>query len=615
MSEKKGKDVEPKAEKMEVESTTTEKTSKKRKMDQIEKGKKPAFQRAVLTEEERHRVQMEKNARRKAKKRFAKESSEGKKDVKESAEGKKEVKKPKIERVVDEVETEAWNEIYAAKRSKNVVSFNKLMTQFGQKKRLNLALEAYNIVISTYNRTKTTERPRLKPTVYTFTSIINACVRCGDIKRAITILEDMKNYDVEPNEVTYTALIKGLCAEATTKEALEMLTRMKKESIMPNLRTYNTLLRGMLRSGDTEESLSLYREMIRRKVKPNGTSMEYVIRNLCQALRLEEAEKMMEEVDKAPAVLHAAMATTAAILGKYETARESVALARDSIGREEIGSQNTYDDDDSGATGTAGASGDAPKQSALLFHEHLKNEISRECDRVEEYIERVKGKKRKGQFPNDKIFVLNKKPSDELKSHLREMRDHTIKLEVCSGHGDWIVQRAQEEPDTQWVGLEMRYERVFQIWSRGYFHKLDNLHVIVSFHRDFGGMLRKSQGEEAHLALITSVPEATFEEVFVNYPDPPVWEGSPQKLVDYSFLINIYRVLKAKGSLTLVTDDKPYSQLMIKEIAKVPHLFRSAFGEEMFQENVPEGYGSSYFDRFWTNGRKQKRYFLKFNKI
>lgn len=29
---------------------------------------------------------------------------------------------------------------------------------------------------------------------------------------------------------------------------------------------------------------------------------------------------------------------------------------------------------------------------------------------------------------------------------------------------------------------------------------------------------------------------------------------------------------------------------------------------------IPQDYGSSYFDRFWTNGKRNQRYFLKYLK-
>jgi pentatricopeptide repeat protein len=42
----------------------------------------------------------------------------------------------------------------------------------------------------------------LKPTVYTFTNLINACVRCGEIARAKRYVEEMVALKVFPNEAS-----------------------------------------------------------------------------------------------------------------------------------------------------------------------------------------------------------------------------------------------------------------------------------------------------------------------------------------------------------------------------------------------------------------------------
>ena len=56
---------------------------------------------------------------------------------------------------------------------------------------------------------------QLQPTIYTYTNLINACVRCFETGKAEELLVEMKQRGVAPNEVTYTALIKGLCQDGS----------------------------------------------------------------------------------------------------------------------------------------------------------------------------------------------------------------------------------------------------------------------------------------------------------------------------------------------------------------------------------------------------------------
>jgi len=55
----------------------------------------------------------------------------------------------------------------------------------------------------------------LEATVFTYSSLINACVRGGDMDRAWNFLRQMQSAGIEPNEITWTTMIKGYCDIST----------------------------------------------------------------------------------------------------------------------------------------------------------------------------------------------------------------------------------------------------------------------------------------------------------------------------------------------------------------------------------------------------------------
>jgi tRNA G46 methylase TrmB len=173
------------------------------------------------------------------------------------------------------------------------------------------------------------------------------------------------------------------------------------------------------------------------------------------------------------------------------------------------------------------------------------------------------------------------------------------KLEVCCGHGEWLVTHALAEPRVNWLGLEMRFERVYQTWTKSVMHRAENVVVL-------GGL--------AHAVVRSLIPARSVSEVFVNYPDPPVWPGSKQRLVDAAFLELAHGALRDDGFLVLVTDDPGYAMSMVKELRQQRALFSSVFGAEPFSNVLPADYGSSYFDRFWKNGSRTKRFYLRYRK-
>jgi pentatricopeptide repeat protein len=100
------------------------------------------------------------------------------------------------------------------KQAKNQVKVqNKLLATYGQKKDLGSALKMFERM----------KRRGLQPTVHTYSSMVNACVRCGESQRAEQFVIEMKQRGVVPNEVTYTALMKGLCNADRLQEAIALL--------------------------------------------------------------------------------------------------------------------------------------------------------------------------------------------------------------------------------------------------------------------------------------------------------------------------------------------------------------------------------------------------------
>lgn len=146
----------------------------------------------------------------------------------------------------------------------------------------------------------------------------------------------------------------------------------------------------------------------------------------------------------------------------------------------------------------------------------------------------------------------------------------------------------------------MRPDRVYLIWSKMVAQGLDNMLVL-------GGLAEDMIG--AHLA------DASIEELYVNYPDPPVWHGSRMRLIDEAFLQQAHRVLGPGKHLVIVTDDAGYAKIIVRQLQRVDTLFRSSCAPQPYSNVLPEDYGSSYFDRMWTNGNRTDRYYIKYERL
>lgn len=49
-----------------------------------------------------------------------------------------------------------------------------------------------------------------------------------------------------------------------------------------------------------------------------------------------------------------------------------------------------------------------------------------------------------------------------------------VKVEYCSGNGSWIVEKAKNDPTSNWLAVEKQFERARLIWARAKNEGLQN---------------------------------------------------------------------------------------------------------------------------------------------
>lgn len=224
-----------------------------------------------------------------------------------------------------------------------------------------------------------------------------------------------------------------------------------------------------------------------------------------------------------------------------------------------------------------------------------------------------------------------------------------LKMEICSGSGEWAVAQALNDPLNDWVTLELRHDRAYQTLTRAVFNGVpDNLSMLCG---------------DAMYVLPYHVADESCDEMFVNYPEPAQQTGGEESqgkhLLTDKFFMEVQRVLKVGGRFTILTDNQWYAQFLLRSVATLRRK-RKDFGanaasfeltsldpkslsakktatatpiapvEEwsVFDEDggvtlltgtpgVNAGHvasSSSYFDRLWKRSQITNRFFLVFEK-
>lgn len=152
-----------------------------------------------------------------------------------------------------------------------------------------------------------------------------------------------------------------------------------------------------------------------------------------------------------------------------------------------------------------------------------------------------------------------------------------VVIEYCSGNGQWIGDRAVQNPNVNWLAVEKRFERARQIWLRIQREGITNLSVVC--------------GEAL---VFTKYYAPKTKEAYVNFPDPwPKLRHAKHRLVRHEFLEELSKIMDVGGMITCTTDDANYAAEMRSEFAKC------AGWEPLFFGHDWPGYGKSYFNDLW----------------
>jgi tRNA (guanine-N7-)-methyltransferase len=178
-------------------------------------------------------------------------------------------------------------------------------------------------------------------------------------------------------------------------------------------------------------------------------------------------------------------------------------------------------------------------------------------------------------------------------------RPAPVVVEYCSGNGAWIIEKARQHPEWNWVAVEKRFDRVRKIWSKARNLKLENLLVVCGEALEFTRYYLPSQ------CLLAS---------YINFPDPwPKEKHAKHRLFQGAFISEMSRVVSPDGVATVVTDDPIWAERISHAMQKTQE-WRSKFAAPYFVTEWPD-YGSSYFNELWLEKGRTIHYMQFINRI
>ena len=163
------------------------------------------------------------------------------------------------------------------------------------------------------------------------------------------------------------------------------------------------------------------------------------------------------------------------------------------------------------------------------------------------YVEKIK--------TYEKIFSYNKKLPDNWQSLFQ--KEQPLVVDVGSGSGKFLLEKAKKDPTKNYIGIEIRYKRLCKARQKYIANSLDNIFLV-----------------QRRIKLLSELFSTnSLRTIFVLFPDP--WAKAKQlkhRLLCQKFFQDAYILLQEGGNLFFTTDHCEYF-FSIKKLIEKSKLF------------------------------------------
>eukprot|EP00913_Durusdinium_trenchii_P001521 g1408.t1 len=341
-----------------------------------------------------------------------------------------------------------------AKDNSRAQALTKEIANLAREKQLKKAVELF----------KQFEQEGLEPSVYTFSSLINVHVRSGDLRGALRVLKSMRKKGVRPNVSIFTILLRGYSLAGQLDRAHGLLDEMVAEGISPDARAINTFFRGCLHRGHVPLAREVFEKMKSWQIVPDDTSLRLMAQLLSQGLCFKELKSLAKLPEAA---------------NSWEPAPAK---------QKKDAAQNDCQG---------------------LFKQLSFEEARRELQRIRCFAQQEDPPQLFDYLCRIFLFSQNSESQVEIsQSCVNEL----VLRGSAADNGDWVIAQAKaEEGLANWIALELRHDRVHNIFSRMVFEQVSNLCVI--------------RGDAAQV-IPQHFQQESVSHVFVNFPEPPHFSGA-----------------------------------------------------------------------------------------
>ncbi|NIP99047.1 MAG: tRNA (guanosine(46)-N7)-methyltransferase TrmB [Nitrospinaceae bacterium] len=163
-----------------------------------------------------------------------------------------------------------------------------------------------------------------------------------------------------------------------------------------------------------------------------------------------------------------------------------------------------------------------------------------------------------------------------------------LKLEIGFGNGNFLMEMAIREPQSNFIGLEFYHKGIRKLITRADRLHLKNIRVIYG-----------NASEKVPLLF----EEEELSEIYINFPDPwPKKRHHKRRLIKASFVETLAGKLAPGGKLRIATDFEAYAREIL-DLLEAENRFANCHEKAGFAHERPEIPKTKYEQNFLNAGK------------
>ncbi|MEM7112721.1 MAG: tRNA (guanosine(46)-N7)-methyltransferase TrmB [Chloroflexota bacterium] len=143
---------------------------------------------------------------------------------------------------------------------------------------------------------------------------------------------------------------------------------------------------------------------------------------------------------------------------------------------------------------------------------------------------------------DDKTLHQSPASYPSLSSPTLFQNDHPLELEVGCGSGHFLCAKAADNPNINFIGVEISSKRLYAAVQTAVSHNLNNIKFIRA---DFK-------------LLYPLLVADSLTAVYLHFPDPHKPKFHKRRIVDQPFLDHIWVAMRIGANLSIMTDEEPF---------------------------------------------------------